>query len=175
VVVICDGQNTGKGNDLPTYQICEKLLSAKLQPYKDFKHKSWKGNTIIVKGKCGYIGNTGIPYLFLVKIKNMGKKDSLIMIRELALGFNGGRDRSLGAFGHFFCKSMAMFSVAKIDYITGTDADTVLSSQSIDLLIRKMEEDPRLIGVSGNVKIDLTVNPPWSPWTAYQYFEVIRH
>lgn len=97
--------------------------------------------------------------------------DSLIIVRELVLSYNGGKNRNLSALGNWFESAMFEFGVSYIDYISGTDADTIISPNAMDIMIKKMMTNAELIGLSGNVKIDLTVNSPFSPWTAYQYFE----
>jgi chitin synthase len=43
----------------------------------------------------------------------------------------------------------------------------------MDLMIKKMMTNSKLVGLSGNVRIDLNVNSPFNPWTAYQYFEYL--
>jgi hypothetical protein len=118
-LIIVDGENTGKGNPMPTYQICEKLVKDNSSKYECFSYWSWKEKTINVRCKSGFIGETGMPYILIVKSKNAGKKDSLIIIRELALQFNGGRNRNLKDFGDWFDNCLLEFGVSIVHYISG--------------------------------------------------------
>ena len=172
VVVIVDGRATGVDNSEPTYIICEKLLNVLHIPQSPFTYSGWKGHDYFVNVKSGYCPNSlKTPFLLIEKQENFGKKDSLILIRELILQFNGGRNRNLGAFGDWFKREMESFGILKVDYIFGTDADTIISPNSIQVMLEKMESNPMLIGLSGNVRIDLSINNPLNYWVAYQVFE----
>ncbi|TPX67352.1 chitin synthase [Spizellomyces sp. 'palustris'] len=172
IAVIVDGLATGKGNDQPTWEICASILGAEGASFDEFTYKSWKRKTLLVKAIRGYWRN--VPYVLLIKNKNCGKKDGLIMIRELVLGFNGGRDRGLGRFGHWFAESINVNAGwSTIDYLVGTDADTVITPSSVYVLVKKMLSNDKLLGVSGFVKADLSMGSCLNPWIAYQFFEYV--
>jgi chitin synthase len=173
LVIIVDGENTGKGNALPTFEICEKLVQDENTKYECFSYWSWKEMHVEVRCKSGYVGETGVPYILMIKEKNMGKKDSLIIIRELILLFNGGKKRKLYELGQWFGSALFSFDLGYIHYISGIDADTIISENAIDLMVTRMISDDRLLGLSGNIRVDLNVNSPVNPWTAYQYFEYL--
>ncbi len=59
-----------------------------------------------------------------------------------------------------------------VDYLIGTDADTVFERNCTDELIKKIEENPNNVGCVGFVNISDKCNK-FSPFTLYQYPEYI--
>jgi hypothetical protein len=80
LLVIVDGQNIGKGNPIPTFKICEKLLDCPKDSSEQFSYQSWKAKPINVFCKRGTIRNSNIPYILMVKEANSGKKGSVCLI-----------------------------------------------------------------------------------------------
>jgi chitin synthase len=170
LAIVVDGMKTGKESDIPTFQIVTSLLEWESPQYSTFEYTSWKGSTVEVMVLCGIY--RGILTLVFVKKQNMGKKDGLILIRELLLAFNSSTNQNeRNALANWFVSACQKFGISYIDFICGTDADTVLSPNALDSLATKMITNPSLIGVSGNVKLDLNVNRPLNPLVAYQCFE----
>jgi hypothetical protein len=137
--VVVDGTKTGIGNDKPTFLLCKELLEIENSIGSEFTYLSWKNSEYNIRASAGYISRTGSPFILLEKMENKGKKDSLILVRELILQYNGGVDRNLGSLGLWFAAQMAEFEIQTIHYISGTDADTILSSDAADLMIRKVD------------------------------------
>ena len=172
LVLIVDGHATGAGNKESTSKICERILGIEYLQYCEFSYSGWKGYDYQVAVASGHMQSSPlIPFMFFTKSENFGKKDSLILIRELVLQFNGGRDRNLGDLGVWFKSSLHIFGFDRIDYIFGTDADTIVSNNAVDVMLERMESNNSLIGLSGNVKVDLEINNPLNYWVAYQVFE----
>jgi chitin synthase len=170
LAIVVDGMKTGKESDMATFQIVTSLLGWESPHYSHFEYTSWKGITVPLMVLRGMY--RGVLTLVFVKKQNMGKKDGLILIRELLLAFNRTvNHRQRDALTNWFCSVLQDSGITYLDYICGTDADTVLSPNALESLTTKMVMDPRLIGVSGNVKLDFNVNNPMNPLVAYQCFE----
>ena len=122
--IICDGQVIGKGNNLSTDNILKNILKIYNNP-KIFSYVTADSKTNHLELYTGFYKN--IPYIFVVKLKNYGKRDSLVFVRRLAYLYNEN------IFSHqllsseiilFFNSYFDEIYMGKIKYIIGIDGDT---------------------------------------------------
>ena len=79
IIIICDGKVTGEGNDKSTDKILLYILKNNNNPIK-YNYNTREGtNTVNL-----YLGKYNqINYVLMIKDKNYGKRDSLVLIRRL--------------------------------------------------------------------------------------------
>jgi chitin synthase len=115
----------------------------------------------------------GVDYILLVKEKNVGKRDSLVLIRRLCYYYNL-MFNDLVYLGDELSKHInTIFSnifYLKLDYIIGIDADTVFDINCTNELIKGIESEDNVYGCVGYVDISPDMNR-CSLFTLYQYGE----
>lgn len=175
MIIICDGKVIGNGNLYSTDEILIKLLNQINEPliYEYITWDNEKNRIEIYSGiyECGqYI----IDYLLIVKNKNYGKRDSLVLARKLCYNYNMKilSDNMINSdmmtyIGNAFNE---VYSSYNIDYIIGIDADTIFDYNCSYELIKVMENDETVQGCVGYVDIYPKMNK-WSVYVLYQYAE----
>jgi cellulose synthase/poly-beta-1,6-N-acetylglucosamine synthase-like glycosyltransferase len=126
ILIICDGLI--KRNTTTLYDdLCKELNFTKEKNfYKNIEYDSWNGkNKLNILN--GIYNNTNIFLCY--KDNNRGKKDSLIIGEEFINSLN------------------------KYNYIYHTDADTISDKSCIINLLNTLENNEKVIGVSGIIKI----------------------
>jgi chitin synthase len=173
IFIVCDGKVKGKGNEMSTDLILiNKIFDNNL--YKNRIKKAyitWDGTSNNVDF---YLGNyNNVTCVIIVKDKNYGKRDSLVLVRRLLYMYNEGQyshplisDTLLNEVNI----TLKMNYLSKIKYIIGTDADTVFEKNCVDELLKEIEKRPNTVGCVGFVDISpMCYN--LSPFTLYQYAE----
>jgi len=178
IIVICDGKVKNSGEEKRTDQILVQDI------YKDYitesatierAYKTWDGewnNITFYFGIKNYI-----PFILLIKDKNYGKRDSLVLIRRVLYNFKKFKIDS-DNFSSFFISSMflslsGVFRNYNIDFIIGTDADTVFEKSCSDRLIESVvNEKENVVGCVGFVVVSDEMNKK-SFLTLYQNAEYI--
>lgn len=247
LIIICDGKIKGSGNTLTTDCILVDNIFKDYIIYNtvfDDAYKNWFNNWENLEVHRGFYNE--IPFLIIVKNKNMGKRDSLTLIRRLTYYYNitkideehgeehreehGKENNSLGVldgidaidgvenqgknyqfiefYNHFcpeFLNYIEAFFTTKIDsnreintdtleaniiyntnpieFIIGTDADTILSNQCSYELLKTFDGfrldgncngngngNGNLVGVVGMVDV---VKNWYNPLVMYQYCEYL--
>ena len=138
---------------------------------KSYYYNSWKGEENIgVKVHFGKYN--GKDTIILTKIKNLGKKDSIVLCNDL---FNYTRT-NLDSFTMTFREELNkdlqnVFNVSnKFDYIFTTDADTRLNSNVIQNLLRSIKERNAIAGCGVvNVEEEVGSNFYWDNLQNFQY------
>lgn len=132
------------------------------------KSNQHENNIHIYSGKY-----KGVDYILLVKEKNVGKRDSLVLIRRLCYYYNL-MFNDLVYLGDELSKHInTIFSnifYLKLDYIIGIDADTVFDINCTNELIKGIESEDNVYGCVGYVDISPDMNR-CSLFTLYQYGE----
>ena len=172
LIIICDGKIKGKGNNKTTDKIltedilnnnnCHSILNA---------YKSWDdryNNLDLYTGKYNKI-----DYLLVIKDKNLGKRDSLVLIRRLLLVFNKNISRhnllSDELISYFDDKLDDLFE-STVEYVIGTDADTVFELTCTEELLKTIQQNNNTVGCVGFVDISKDCSR-YSPYVLYQYAE----
>ena len=175
IFIVCDGKIKGKGNSKSTDRILiedilEGNISSKIQ--FDSAYTTWDTNMIDLDLYNGFYNNT--PFLLFVKNKNYGKRDGLVLIRRLLYLYNEQLSSPMisNELLHFVKTYLAIYFEDKIEYVIGTDADTVFERDCTNELIKEIEKRPNTIGCVGFVKISNECYR-FSPFTLYQNAEYI--
>jgi len=178
LVVCCDGMITGKGNDRST----DKILNEQI--FKDniietFYYKNayntWTNEFNNIYLSYGVFKN--LPFILIIKEHNVGKRDSVTLIRRNLYLYNNKDDleiftKPFNNITNFNKKLFTLFekyNMNKIDAIIGTDGDTVMHKDCSNHLITDLYnfKDNSLMGVTGFIKVSPHMNP-YSLWTIYQ-------
>jgi chitin synthase len=168
-LIICDGKVIGRDNLEATNIIIMKILEYTGQPIK-YTYTAWDGENNSVEMYTGIY--KGLPYLLIVKDRNYGKRDSLVLARKIVYNYNTQivEDKMIPTFMMIYLGNYMNTIYDKVDYIIGIDADTVFDYHCSYELIRAMETDETIQGCVGLVDICPKMNP-WNLFVLYQYAE----
>ena len=164
IVIICDGQVKGKGNNYSTDIILLKMLKNKNQPiiYQYTTREDTINELYIYDGLFN-----NINYILIIKKENSGKRDSLVLIRKICYNYNNKINQYMK---YFTYKLNKIYNEEQIEYIIGTDADTVLEYNCSYELIKTLDKDKDIYGCVGYVDINKNMNF-LNPYVLYQYAE----
>ncbi|GAB0134297.1 hypothetical protein EsDP_00002675 [Epichloe bromicola] len=106
----------------------------------------------------------GVPFVFVGKRYNQGKRDSLCFARSFLYHFknqnrSGNRADDVVTmfngelFGHL-SGCLVRNGLDDVDYLVGMDADTVFDDFCVAEMVATIRENPRLVGVCGHVCVD---------------------
>ncbi len=171
IVIICDGKVTGQGNNKSTDLILLSILNNKNEPLKYiYTTRENEINNIDL-----YIGKfNGIDYILMIKDKNYGKRDSLVLIRRLCYNYNNNIINN-EYISTIFIKSMNLifkdYFGNEIDYIINIDADTTFDYNCTYELIKGIDENDNNVGCVGYVDINFNNSSIFNPFNLYQYSE----
>ena len=175
ILIICDGKVKGAGNPLTTDATLKDLLHAE-GPGVYYEYTTWDGvHNIICEYKVTYTYQyETVPIILLIKERNYGKRDSLVIARRIAYAFNLRNSAQSYGIPRTFLQHMvailAQFFPERIDYIIGIDGDTVFDYNCTYELIQGLEQDVLNHGCVGFVDVQPTM-PPYAPFVLYQYAE----
>ena len=146
LIVISDGMVTGKGNTKSTNEILLDIFNNKNIPecYEYYTREGNFNKYYLYKGEFH-----SLPYILLIKVYNAGKRDSLVLARQLI--YNN-------------------ILTTNTKYIIGVDADTVLDYNCSYELIKTIESDNDIHGCVGYVDIN-TNKKKYNLLSLYQYAE----
>ena len=179
MIVICDGKVMSE-DGMSTDKILVKKIFKNdisfqcifLEAYKTWD-ESW--NTVdFYYGRVSY----DLPFMLIVKHKNVGKRDSLVLVRRLLYSFVYLKE-DLSLISPSFLVQVSsclhnLFPSFHIDYLIGTDADTVFEENCAAKLVRVMDEgDKDVVGCVGFVKPEITEKNKYSLFNLYQNAEYI--
>jgi len=154
IVIVCDGRVQGTGSDTGTDIILKNILNIDSVGRLD-TYNNAAGNIVNIEIHNGTYRD--VQFMLIIKNENQGKRDSITLIRKLALGTTDSLHGSLTS-------SM----IHKYDFIVGVDADTVFHPMCSYELIKKIEyEGENCKGCVGLVDIPRK----WNIFVMYQYAE----
>ncbi|KAL9485346.1 hypothetical protein ACSS6W_004135 [Trichoderma asperelloides] len=173
IFIVVDGNARGPGMDKTTQ---DYLLEDILEPGQSRRfengYRARDGLFMPVKIQTGYY--KGLPYVFVGKSYNQGKRDSLCFARSFLYHFKQRSENILTMFNNelyeYIGNSFVQFGVDTVDFLVGMDADTVFDEYCIREMLREIRQNPRLVGVCGHVCVDFD-DKPFSPWSLYQSVE----
>lgn len=178
LVIICDGKVMNANSEKTTDKIliedifgnCDLERRRFPEAYKTWDN-SW--NSLDMYSGC----MNDLPFIILIKDKNYGKRDSLVLIRRLLynyMKFSYKFDRFDQMFSSAVIEKLyKVFPSYSIDYIIGTDADTVFKNDCVYTLLNDINNgSDNVVGCVGFVEISPEMND-WSLWTMYQNVEYI--
>jgi chitin synthase len=171
--IVCDGRVKGPDSEVTTDQVLKHILKDDTVSTRFFPnaYKTWTSEYNNVEVLYGITDN--IPFVCMIKDNNVGKRDGLVLIRSLLYNFNNNIiNPDLSDDFENFVKTFMESHVTKVDYIVGTDADTVFDPLCTFNLLQTIEQDDNTHGVVGFVHVSPDV-PKWSIWCIYQFTEYI--
>ena len=159
ICVICDGKPIN----------IEDSLTNTIETF-DIEYISWKQVKNTLKITSGYIDN--IPCIIMKKIKNQGKRDTLIIGHDI---FNFPRE-DLPEINYSMRSNIRKyvnekFGLDDFKYMFCTDADSIICKNSFKYLIETMEKR-NAVACCGLVKIDFSEGA-WSFWCIFQNFQYL--
>jgi chitin synthase len=176
IIIICDGKVTGEGNNKSTDEILLNILENKKNPIKyTYNTREDTNNVNLYVGKYNEIN-----YVLMIKDKNYGKRDSLILIRRLCYYYNNISKINNKYISDVFIKSMNLIFINyyynnyhnnNIDYIINIDADTIFDFNCTYELIKGIEQNINNVGCVGYVDINMNNSFIFNPYNLYQYAE----
>ena len=172
--IVCDGHIKGPDSETTTNNILKTMFKDEVKESRYYKnaYTTWSDEKNSLELLYGYTDN--IPFIVFIKDKNVGKRDSLVLIRSLVYNYskkltNGSLSSEFETFFNNFVESC---EIQNFDYIVGTDADTIFDKQCTSKLLEEIDWDPNTHGVVGFVHVSPQM-PKWSPWVIYQFTEYI--
>lgn len=173
IFIVVDGNARGPGMTKTTQDyLLEDILGPGQNKRFENGYRARDGLFMPVKVQTGYY--KGIPYVFVGKSYNQGKRDSLCFARSLLYHFKKRSENIVTMFNNelyeYIGNSFVQFGVDTVDYLVGMDADTVFDKDCIREMIREIRQNPDIVGVCGHVCVDF--DGKWfSPWSLYQSVE----
>ncbi|PNP38102.1 hypothetical protein TGAMA5MH_09966 [Trichoderma gamsii] len=173
IFIVVDGNARGPGMTKTTQDyLIEDILEPGQTKRFENGYRARDGLFMPVKVQTGHY--KGIPYVFVGKSYNQGKRDSLCFARSLLYHFKMRSENIVTMFNNelyeYIGNSFVQFGVDTVDFLVGMDADTVFDKHCIREMIREIRTDPNLVGVCGHVCVDF--DGKWfSPWSLYQSVE----
>jgi chitin synthase len=176
IVIICDGKVKGAGNAFSTDILLKNLLQLE-ETGTQYTYTTWTGEKNRVQvytGEYTYMNtNTTdqVPVIVLIKEQNVGKRDSLVLIRRACGLYNMQTPPTTDTeFNTYLTTELATIYTTPIDYIIGIDADTIFDYNCTYELIQGLDQDANVHGCVGYVDISRAMNF-FSPFVLYQYAE----
>lgn len=164
MVVILDG----KPRDVRSHMT--RMVREFQRPYVSLK---WKKGVLNVL--AGFMED--VPVIVIEKVKNAGKKDSLVLCHDL---FNYPRENS-PLWTKLLRKEMWEDILPELtkgedfngfDMVFCTDADSTIYKGAVALLANALARDDNAIAACGLVLVELEPGYEWSFWNLYQQFQV---
>lgn len=158
----------GKHRDVKQHMT--RVIASFRRPYVTSKFKI--GELII---DAGFMED--VPVVVLEKVKNSGKKDSLILCHDL---FNVMRENA-PLYTKLLRKEIwttllptltGLAEFQKFDMVFCTDADSTIYKGAVASLANAIARDKKAIAACGLVLVELEPGFAWSRWNLYQQFQV---
>ena len=210
LIIICDGKlqsnenNNNENNNMKTNQILTDIIFKNFITYSnkfDNSYKIWSSKWNNLEVYCGIMN--GMKFIILIKDHNIGKRDSLTLIRRMLYCYNDNKTNTntndtnttntntndtskddtnpdkynFIAYYNYFSLEFIEFidnvfdidiNISKVNYIIGTDADTILDMKCATELISTIQNaDDNTVGVVGFVDVVKS----WNLLVIYQYCE----
>ena len=158
----------GKPQNIRAY--FTRIARTMRRPYQTWRFKHGEVNVF-----SGFMDR--VPVVMFEKIRNAGKKDSLILCHDL---FDVIRDNA-----SIYTKNLRHEiwtevlppllledMPSRFDYMFFTDADSLIHEGTLTRLIVALSKDPRAIGACGLVLAEMQKGNEWSIWYLFQQFQV---
>lgn len=173
IFIVVDGRVRGPGMTKTTQgYLLEEILEAGPRVHFENGYRARDGLFMPVDVQTGYF--RGIPYVFVGKRYNQGKRDSLCFVRSFLYHFHSRSQDHVTMFNQelfdYIGSCFVNSGVNQVDYLCGMDADTVFDEYCVHEMLVEIRKNPKLVGVCGHVCVDYDGND-WGPWSLYQSVE----
>lgn len=173
IFIVVDGNVRGPGMEKTTQDyLVEDILGPGQTKRFENGYRARDGLFMPVKIQAGYY--KGLPYVFVGKRYNQGKRDSLCFARSFLYHFKNRSENIVTMFSNdlfeYIGNILVQHGLEDIDYLAGMDADTVFEENCIYEMLKEIRKNPKLVGVCGHVCVDFDGNN-FGPWSLYQSVE----
>ncbi|KAI9508915.1 glycosyltransferase family 2 protein [Russula earlei] len=184
--IICDGNIIGSGNDRTTPRIVLDILGVdpKLDPEPLLFKSIGEGSRQINYGKVysGLYEFEGhvVPYMVVVKVGkpterskpgNRGKRDSQILLMHYLNRVHFDNPMSpLELEIYHQMRNVIGIDPAFYEYIFTIDADTTVTSESLNRLVASAADDSSIIGICGETRLKNEEDSWWTMIQVYEYY-----
>ncbi|KAF7556877.1 hypothetical protein G7Z17_g1167 [Cylindrodendrum hubeiense] len=173
IFIVVDGDVRGPGMEKTTQgYLLEDILEPGPSRHFENGYRARDGLFMPVKTQTGFY--KGIPYVFVGKRYNQGKRDSLCFARSFLYHFKQRSENTVTMFNNelfeYLGNNFVQGGVENIDYLAGMDADTVFDDYCIWEMIKEIRKEPKVVGVCGHVCVDYDGHN-WGWWSLYQSVE----
>ncbi|KAG5988916.1 hypothetical protein E4U54_004497, partial [Claviceps lovelessii] len=196
ILVIVDGMVRGPGMDKTTHDyFLEDILTDGVTRSFENGYRARDGLFMPVTTRVGRYRD--VPFVFVGKRYNQGKRDSLCFARSLLYHLRRSQSRPrpvggaaaasasasaspddgvattifnselFGYLGHCLLRN----GISDVDYLVGMDADTVFDDDCVAEMMSTMRQNAKLVGVCGHVCVDFADGPSFGFWSLYQSVE----
>ena len=188
LMIVCDGNITGKGNSKSTPEIALEILGWKgVEPkpraYLALGKSDAKVN--MAKVYSGFYKHKGhsVPYLVIAKIGkpseassskpgNRGKRDSQLILMNFynKLTYKGRKMFPLEYEIYFHIKNVVKVDPLEYEYCLMVDADTKVDADSLKHLVGPLVENPMIIAACGETEVSNKYASFTSMMQIYEYW-----
>ncbi|KAH7329527.1 chitin synthase [Stachybotrys elegans] len=173
IFIVVDGNVRGPGMTKTTQEyLVEDILEP--GPVKSFEngYRARDGLFMPIKTQTGYY--KGVPYVFVGKRYNQGKRDSLCFARSFLYHYKQRSQNIVTMFNNdvfeYIGNIFVQHGLENVDYLVGMDADTVFDDYCVYEMLKEIRKNPKLVGVCGHVCVDYD-GSNWGLWSLYQSVE----
>ncbi|TWU73194.1 hypothetical protein ED733_004291 [Metarhizium rileyi] len=173
ILIVVDGNVRGPGMDKTTQDyFLQDILEPGVSKHFQNGYRARDGLFMPVNTRVGQY--KGIPFVFVGKRYNQGKRDSLCFARSFLYHFKKRSGNAVTIFNRelfeYLGNCLLDKGLADVDYLVGMDADTVFDEVCIAEMVKTIRENPKLVGVCGHVCVDFD-GRSFGPWSLYQSVE----
>ena len=178
LMIICDGKIKNQDSVTTTDKLLtDYIFLNKIENvYKIHKaYKTWDNTWEDLEIYCGV--KNGLRFVIVIKSKNYGKRDSLTLLRKLVYNYNNRIE--INELTNIISSEFNKIFNNHIDYIYGTDADTILDKLCIYQLIQNMvytdDDTVAIVGFVDVNRVNIVTNPLiLFQFAAYIYAKCLR-
>ncbi|KAF7561603.1 hypothetical protein G7046_g2549 [Stylonectria norvegica] len=173
IFIVVDGDVRGPGMEKTTQgYLLEDILEPGPSRHFENGYRARDGLFMPVKVQTGYY--KGIPYVFVGKRYNQGKRDSLCFARSFLYHYKQRSENLVTMFNNDLYEhignAFAQHGLDNIEYLVGMDADTVFDEYCVIEMLKEIRKNPKLVGVCGHVCVDFD-GRDFGLWSLYQSVE----
>ncbi|KAG5957409.1 hypothetical protein E4U58_006082 [Claviceps cyperi] len=189
IFIIVDGMVRGPGMEKTTHEyFLEDILSDGVTRLFDNGYRARDGLFMPVTTRVGRYKD--VPFMFVGKRYNQGKRDSLCFARSLLYHFRTSQKQNMQPSQHqdhraakdvtatifnsdlfdYLAQCLLNNGLSDVDYLVGMDADTIFDDNCVAEMMTMIRKKPEIVGVCGHVCVDFD-SRNFSFWSLYQSVE----
>lgn len=173
IFIVVDGNARGPGMEKTTQDyLVEDILGSGQTKRFENGYRARDGLFMPVMIQTGHY--KGLPYVFVGKRYNQGKRDSLCFARSFLYHFKNRSENVVTMFSNdlfeYIGNIFVQHGLEDVDYLVGMDADTVFEENCVHEMLNEIRKNPKIVGVCGHVCVDFD-GKNFGPWSLYQAME----
>ncbi|OAQ76688.1 chitin synthase [Purpureocillium lilacinum] len=173
IFIVVDGNVRGPGMEKTTQEyLLQDILGPGHSRYFTNGYRARDGLFMPVRVQTGYY--KGLPYVFVGKSYNQGKRDSLCFARSFLYHFKQRSENVVTMFNNGLFEHIGnifiQHNLDNVDFLVGMDADTVFDDYCVIEMLHEIRKNPKRIGICGHVCVDYD-GKNFGLWSLYQAVE----